>query len=197
MADPDATNSALCPDAVESADVRGRLTRIRPMRADEAPMVYGWTTDPDVHRYWGEGGHYDSLDGFLHHWLPYNFDGSQPHLGRCFTIEAKGRPIGMIAYNRVELLHRMAAIDVLIGARGYRDRGYGTDAVRAFVAFLFDDVGLHRVWLATLDYNARARHVYEMIGFVQEGVMRQSDLVDGRWVDSVIYGILEPELRRL
>jgi RimJ/RimL family protein N-acetyltransferase len=26
--------------------------------------------------------------------------------------------------------------------------------------------------------------------------MRQADWVDGRWVDSVIYGILEHELRR-
>ncbi len=54
----------------------------------------------------------------------------------------------------------------------------------------------HRVWLATLDYNARARHVYEKIGFAPEGVMRQSDWVDGRRVDSVIYGILKHELRR-
>ena len=195
MTDPAATTSALRLNAIESADIGGRKTHLRPMRADEAPLFYEWASDPEVQPFWGEGGHYDSLEGFLRHWQPYNFDGSQPHLGRCFTIEVD-HPIGVVAYNRVELLHRMAAIDILIGDPDYRERGYGTDALRAFLAFLFDAVGLHRVWLATFDYNARARHVYEKIGFVQEGVMRQSDWVDGRWVDSVIYGILEHDFRR-
>ena len=182
--------------AVESADIRGRKTRSRPMRPDEAPMVYGWTTDRDVHPFWGGSDHYKDMDDFLRHWEPHYLDGSQPERGRCFTIEAEGRPIGMINYNRVDTSSRSTEIDIVIGAPGCRDRGYGTDALRAFLAFLFDDVGLHRVWLATYDYNERARHVYEKIGFVQEGVMRQSDWVDGRWVDSVIYGILEDEFRR-
>ncbi len=102
----------------------------------------------------------------------------------------------MIVYNRVDNSSRSSEIDIVIGEPGYRDRGYGTDALRAFLAFLFETVGLHRVWLATYDYNARARRAYEKLGFVQEGVMRQSDWVDGRWVDSVIYGILKHELRR-
>ena len=208
---------ALRLDAVESADIRGRMTRIRPMRPDQAALFHAWATDPEVEPYWGGRGHYRGFDDFLHHWQPHYFDGSQPHLGRCFTIEdlpaearglpaevrdlpaeprAGSRPIGMIAYNRVELLHRMAALDILIGDPAYRDRGYGTDAVCAFLGFLFDAVGLHRVWLSTFEYNIRAQRAYEKAGFVREGVMRQSDWVDGRWVDSVIYGILEDELHR-
>ncbi len=102
----------------------------------------------------------------------------------------------MINYNRVDTSSRSTEIDVVIGHPAYRDRGYGTDAILAFLAFLFDTVGLHRVWLATYDYNLRAQRVYEKLGFVREGLMRQSDWVDGRWVDSVIYGILEHEFRR-
>ncbi len=102
----------------------------------------------------------------------------------------------MVNYNPVDVTSRSTEIDILMGHREYRDRGYGTDALQAFLSFLFDVVGLHRVWLSTYDYNARARHVYEKLGFIQEGVMRQSDWVDGQWVDSVVYGILEPEFRR-
>ena len=168
------------------------------MRADELPAVYSWIKDPDVQPFWDGSDHHRSLDEYIAHWEPHYFDGSQPHLGRCFTIETDGRPIGMIVYNRLDTLDtssRSTEIDILIGDAAYRERGYGTDALRAFLGFLFDTVGLHRVWLATYDYNARARRVYEKVGFVQEGVMRQSDWVDGRWVDSVIYGILEHEFR--
>ncbi len=198
------TTSALRLDAVDGADIRGRKTRIRPMRADEAPLFYEWATDPEVQPFWGGRGHYESLEDFLEdHWLPHYFDGSQPDRGRCFTIEgqpaprrAGSRPIGMIAYNRIDAPNRSTEIDIVIGDPAYRDRGYGTDAIRAFLAFLFDTVGLHRVWLGTYHHNARARRAYEKCGFVREGVMRQSDWVDGRWVDSVIYGILEHEFRR-
>ncbi len=66
--------------------------------------------------------------------------------------------------------------------------------MREFVRFLFEEMGLHRVWLATYDYNARARHVYEKLGFRQEGVLRDDEFVQGRWVNSVVYGMLEGEL---
>jgi RimJ/RimL family protein N-acetyltransferase len=190
-------------DAVECADIRGHKTRLRPMRAGEAPLFYEWATDPEVQPFWGGRGHYRDLDGFLRDWQPHYFDGSQPDRGRCFTVEslpaggrADARPIGMIAYNRIDVSNRSTEIDIVIGDPAYRDRGHGTDAIRAFLAFLFDTVGLHRVWLATYDYNVRAQRAYEKAGFVREGVMRQSDWVDGHWVDSVIYGILEDEFRR-
>ena len=190
-------------DAIETADIRGRKTRLRPMRPAEAPLFYAWASDPEVQPFWGEGDRYNSLDGFLQHWKPYYFDGSRPLRGRCFAIEslpAEGRadsgPIGMIAYNRVDPLARSTDIDILIGDPAYRDRGYGTDAVRAFLAYLFDSAGLHRVWLAAFDHNVRAHRAYEKVGFRREGVMRQADWLDGRWVDNVIYGILEHEFSR-
>jgi RimJ/RimL family protein N-acetyltransferase len=189
------TEPTLRLDAVDSADIRGQKTRLRPMRPDEAPLFYKWATDREVQPFWGEADHYDSLDGFLQHWHPHYFDGSQPDCGRCFAIEIDGCPIGMIAYNRVDVFNGSTEIDIIIGDPVYRDRGYGTDAIRAFLGFLFDTVGLHRVWLGTYDHNARAQRAYEKCGFVREGVMRKSDWLDGRWVDSVIYGILEHEFR--
>ncbi len=156
-------------------------------------MVYRWALDPDVSPFWGD--HHKDLDDFLRHIDPHYVDGSRPERGRCFIIEVDDLPVGMINYNRVDTSGRSTDIDVLVGEAGFRECGYGTDAIRAFLAFLFDDVGLHRVWLSTYDYNARAQHVYEKLGFVREGIMRQSDLVNGRWVDSVIYGILEDEFR--
>lgn len=181
-------------DTISSADIRGARTRLRPMRLGEAPKLHEWSLDPEVRPFWGSG--INDFEEFVRHYEPHYFDGCQPERGRFFTIEAGGRPIGAINYNRLDAANRCTDIDVVIGEPGYRDRGYGADAIRAFLGFLFDTIGLHRVWLGTFDYNTRARHLYEKLGFVQEGVMRQADLVDGRWVDTVIYGILEDEFHR-
>ncbi len=184
-------------DAVNAADIRGAKVRLRPMQPDELRLVYDWEADPEVALYYGTRGRYSNFGEYAAAVDPHYLNGSRPEMGRCFIIEADSRPIGMVNYNQIDVHHRSTEIDIVIGHSAYRDGGYGSDALRAFLRFLFDDIGLHRVWLATLPFNDRARRVYEKLGFVQEGVFRESDMVDGRWVDSLIYGILEDEFRAM
>ena len=47
-----------------------------------------------------------------------------------------------------------------------------------------------------IDYNNRARRVYERLGFKQEGILRESQCVDGKWYDAVLFGILATGLDR-
>lgn len=44
-------------------------------------------------------------------------------------------------------------------------------------------MGMHRISLEVYDFNPRARHVYEKVGFVHEGTGREALLFDGAWVD--------------
>ena len=101
-------------EAIESADCRGEKTFIRPMRPDEAHTLYLWATDPDVAPFWGGKDRYKSLEEFLDDWKSHYFDGSRPQLGRCFAIEADGKPIGMIAINAVCKKHRSTDIDIVL-----------------------------------------------------------------------------------
>ena len=59
----------------------------------------------------------------------------------------------------------------------------------------FEDFGAHRVWLDTQVRNARARHVYEQVGFVEEGVLRECWHQHGRWQSLVVMSMLETEYR--
>ena len=52
---------------------------------------------------------------------------------------------------------------------GKQDRGYGTEAVSALVAYGFSRLGLKRVFLRVFPANARAIRVYEKCGFREYG----------------------------
>ena len=48
-------------------------------------------------------------------------------------------------------------------------RGLGRPAMLALCALIFGEWGMERVWLDVFEDNARARHVYESLGFRETG----------------------------
>jgi ribosomal-protein-serine acetyltransferase len=43
--------------------------------------------------------------------------------------------------------------------------------------------------------NRRSRAIPERLGFKQEGILREEMFIDGRYLDSVVYAMLEDEWR--
>jgi len=108
----------------------------------------------------------------------------------------QGRYIGHVRLTVSSWHDRNARLSIGIYDRRFWSGGYGTEAMRLLLRYAFDDLGLHRVDLRVIDYNARAIRAYEKCGFVREGVLRESALVDGVWHDDVVMAILEREYRR-
>ncbi len=65
-----------------------------------------------------------------------------------------------------------------------------------FVGYGFERVGLHRIELELFAFNPRARRVYEKVGFVAEGVLRDVKCDGDGWVDTTVMSILSYEWER-
>ena len=72
-------------------------------------------------------------------------------------------------------------------------KGVGRKALELAVDRCFDVHGAHRVWLDLKLYNDRARRVYEALGFVSEGIARDSYLYEGEYESLEIMSVLRPE----
>lgn len=84
-------------------------------------------------------------------------------------------------------------ISILIGKKEWWDRGYGSQALQGTIKFCFESVGLFRVWADVPEYNTRAIHVFENLGFIHEGSFRKSRPHEGTRHDSVVMGMLSTE----
>ena len=80
-----------------------------------------------------------------------------------------------------------------IGERDAWGKGYGTDAVRVMLRYVFTELNLRRVTLGVFAYNPRAIRAYEKAGFKQEGRLRQYLLRDSQRHDILIMGALGEE----
>lgn len=72
-------------------------------------------------------------------------------------------------------------------------KGYGGEAIEWGLGFAFRMANLHRVTLTAFSYNERALRLYERLGFTRESCMREDVWYDGRWHDSIWFGMLEDE----
>jgi RimJ/RimL family protein N-acetyltransferase len=60
-----------------------------------------------------------------------------------------------------------ATLGIIIGERSHWSRGYGGDAMRALLAYAFEELGLERVRLHTFGDNERAQAAFRKVGFVE------------------------------
>jgi len=71
--------------------------------------------------------------------------------------------------------------------------GYATAAVERVVDHAFDELRLHKVHARVFAFNDASASVLERVGFEQEGVLREQAYMDGDYVDTLRYGLLESE----
>ncbi|MET7617544.1 GNAT family protein [Streptomyces sp. NPDC005408] len=88
--------------------------------------------------------------------------------------------------------NRSCTFRTLLGPQG-RGRGLGTEATRLMVGHGFEQLRLHRISLYVFTFNPRAQRVYEKVGFVAEGIERETLLQEGEWVDAVRMSLLDRE----
>jgi ribosomal-protein-alanine N-acetyltransferase len=148
--------------------LRGERVLLKLTAPEEIPQFFAWATnpDPEVQRYfYGEG--IPTYGDFLEEWKPYYFDGSQPTLGRCYTILAGDTtPIGVVAYNDFDAEGKRVTFDIIIGEPENLGRGYGSDALRTLVRYLFATFSTLEVAVIGADpANGRAIRAYEKAGF--------------------------------
>ena len=83
-------------------------------------------------------------------------------------------------------------LDVVTGRRG---QGWGEKCYDLLLRWCFEEQGLEVVWLQTADFNARARRLYEKVGFKRHGEIPQGLYRHGRRWDLLILAMTKEEWR--
>lgn len=108
--------------------------------------------------------------------------------GIWFNDEFVGA-VGVVGY---QWHNRMLELGYWLSA-DQQGKGVMTKAVTAMIDDAFDNLELNRVEIHCADGNLRSRAIPERLGFQLDGVMRQGGLLNGKFVDKVIYSMLAEE----
>jgi [ribosomal protein S5]-alanine N-acetyltransferase len=76
---------------------------------------------------------------------------------------------------------------------GYCKRGYGTEILRAYLAFGFRELSLHRVYGKCDELNLASARLMEKCGLAYEGTLREHVWLRDHWRSTRYYGMLAGE----
>ncbi|MGW6193108.1 GNAT family N-acetyltransferase [Bacillus cereus] len=92
--------------------------------------------------------------------------------------EETKKVIGHISLGQIDYVNKSARIGkVLVGDTNMRGHSIGKQMMKAVLSIAFNELKLHRVTLGVFDFNSSAISCYENIGFVKEGLLRESKKV--------------------
>ena len=174
----------------------GQKVLIRPMEPEDQPFVQRLNADPAVRgRVVGWAWPQSLADQVAWH-------GAQKPGGSTFrwVVERRdGGPIGVTGLWDVDWQSRNAQTALKLGGvAGARGSGFGSDAIKAVMAFAFYDVGLERLYSTILEDNVASLRAYcSKSGWQQEGRGRRHVWRHGRWVDVIHVAALKSDFDAL
>ena len=111
--------------------------------------------------------------------------------GINWAITCKDSPklIGIIGHYRIKLEHHRAEIGYMLHPE-YNGKGIITEAVQEVVKYGFNEMKLHSIEAIFAPDNQGSAKVLQKCGFIKEAHFKENEFFEGRFLDSVIYSIL-------
>ncbi|MCU1594545.1 MAG: hypothetical protein JWO12_1937 [Frankiales bacterium] len=178
--------------------LRGEQVVLRAVERDDVAQLHVWGQDHDE---WPNVNDQAHLPETVDDKLSRYDDGKAWRASDdkvSFAIDAldvEGQLIGYVTLWGIDPFNRRAHLGIALGPEA-RGKGYGRDACRTLLRYAFEHRGLHRVQLEVLADTERAIRAYQAVGFVEDGRLRESGWVQGRFVDEIVMSVLAHEFLR-
>jgi RimJ/RimL family protein N-acetyltransferase len=163
--------------------LEGKNVNLRIMEKEDLSIVKEW--DNDV----GIMGEYEPIVQETKADLERQYDKLTE--GQWFFVEKKdGTKIGFIAHFLTQGKLTAIGYALLPSERG---KGYGSEAVKIIVDYLFLSKNIVRIQAETHPENKASQRILEKAGFKKEGTIRRSFFSRGVWRDTAMLSVLREE----
>ena len=168
--------------------------RLRPFRVSDGVALHRLYGDAENLRFWGTdpSPSPDATQRMLRWHMGYRL---RDYVLWAVEETRSRRLVGMINYHRREIRERRVDIGWLILPEMH-GKGYMTEAGRALLRHLFDDLRVHKVEAYIRKENKPSVALARRLGFrLEGGPIRDRWLVGGRWHSVMLYGLIAGEER--
>jgi RimJ/RimL family protein N-acetyltransferase len=166
-------------DMLQTSDLR--LVPIEEHHLDD--LMKDWNT-PEMRKFLG--GFIPNTREYEREWIENVQIEMKKRSSFVFAIEQlpKNKFIGTIALHNIDWLSRSCILGIAIHIEENWGRGFGTKAIELIIEFGWKSLNLRRIELSVHEFNERAKHVYEKLGFVEYGKAHGKYYIDGNYINT-------------
>lgn len=165
---------------------------IRPIEIDDKYEVFKYRSDKEANKYQG--------------WIPANLADVETFIAGLpkeinvpgtwfqFVIQEKEtqKIIGDLGIHFLDKEGKQAELGITLN-KDFQNNGYATESAKRVIEYLFNDLNKHRL-IASIDpANENSVRLVQRIGFRKEAHFVESLFINGKWVDDLIYAMIEKD----
>lgn len=161
---------------------------IRRFQETDIPYKVKWIND-------------DRNNKYLHYNLPLVedktllwFDSVKDQLNRVdYTILIEGQPVGLIGLLNIDQKNRKAEYYIALGEDDFKGKGIAKKSSDLLIRETYQQYNLNKIYLYTEVENIPAQRLFDKIGFVKEGILKEDLIQDDKKIDRFLYGLFVEE----
>lgn len=168
-----------------------KTSRLELRQITEADLenIFNGLSNPEVIRHYGVS--YKTLDETWEQ-LEWYAELERTHSGIWWAIilaETK-KFCGAIGYNNLSREHKKAELGFWLLPE-YWGRGYVQEALEPVLEYAFQKINLHRIEAFVETENISSQKTLQKCHFQQEGILRDSEIKNGRFINVAIFSRLK------
>lgn len=168
--------------------LHGEGVTLRVLEREDVSFVQQAMNDPSLRRTTGSQRLPSTLEREQREFEACDADSEVLELLVCVDEE----PVGVVQFDPLDRDADTATLSHWLVPEAWGN-GYGREAVEQFLAFGFEELGLHRVTSEVVAFNQRSMALLDGLGFTHEGTRREDTFADGDRQDTHVYGLLAGE----
>jgi ribosomal-protein-alanine N-acetyltransferase len=162
--------------------------RLRQITEDDLENIFSGLSHPGVIKYYGVN--YKNLDDTWEQLEWYaELERTRAGIWWAITSAEDNSFCGAIGYNNLSREHKKAELGFWLLPE-YWGKGYVQEALGVVLEYAFQKLHLHRIEAFVETENISSQNTLQKCHFQQEGVLRDSEIKNGRFISVAIFSII-------
>ena len=178
---------------MESIKIISDRLLLRPIQINDASAVFRYRSNAQVNRYqgWIPETVYEVND-FIVNRVATEINMPGTWFQFVMIIQETGALIGDVGVHFSADNNFQVELGITLGEE-HQGNGYATEALHEIISYLFNHLGKRRITASIDPRNSASVTLSERLGFRKEAHFKESLLINGEWVDDLVYAMLKNE----
>ncbi len=154
---------------------------IRPITIDDKNEIFRYRRDKEINKYQG--------------WIPETIEDVEIFIGKVskqINDKKTQKIVGDLGIHFLDSENKQVEIGCTLN-KDFQNQGFATESLKRVIDYIFNELKKHRIITSIHPDNKNSIRLVERIGFRKEAHFIESLFINGKWVDDLIYAIIEKD----